>query len=115
MKETVMYCHKRPSEREECGFWYNDFFTSAFGTKLCDANLLILEVKVREVKDGDTSSYWGWWNNEEQRFTLVYLTRGILSMCFPYGIQPEVDLGRGQDHNVFIEEVRDLDPKDLKF
>jgi len=109
-----MYCHKRASEKEECGFWFNDIFGHPKSTQVCDGTLLIFKIRVRELKEGETSTYWGWWDNKENKFTLVHITRGILSMCFPYELKWYVEKGSGQDYNVMLEILEEINPKDVK-
>lgn len=87
-------------------YWSNDFYHHWEVTNLCDKEIKeVYRVLVREIKKGDKSEYWGWWDNESNKFEFVYLHRDILGMCFPYGLDAEIKHGKGIDINVYIEEL----------
>lgn len=116
MKESMMYCHKRNATHNKDlvgDFWYDDCQVSPQTTRLYDSKAPISEVLVKEMSDGDKSSYWAWWDNDSDRFTMLYYHRDLLSICFPYGIEAEVDRGRGKDYNVSVDEMRVINPRDL--
>jgi len=117
MKETMMYCHKLKTTKYNSSFgefYYADFFHIPWATKQHDKTLPILRVTVRELKNGEKSIYWGWWDNKENQFIFVQPARFILGACFEYGIDAEVKRGSGKDHNVAIDELEELNPKDVK-
>lgn len=106
MKETIMYCHERETTRYNKSFgayWYNDFTHSEWATQLYDDKEKPIKVRVRELKDEEQSHYYAWWSNEENQFIFVHPTRNILEMCFPYGLEAEIERNKGKDYNVFIE------------
>jgi hypothetical protein len=117
MKESILYCHKREAthNRETVGadHWYGDCMTVPQSVKFYDRNLPIYELRVREVQDDEKSSYWAWWDNNKDQFTMLHYHRDLLSINFAYGIEPEVKRGKGKDYNVMIEELREIDPKSL--
>jgi hypothetical protein len=117
MKETIMYCHKHPTteyNKSYGEFWYDHFYNHPFSTRLCDKSLLIYKVRVRELQDGEQSTYWGWWSNKETQFIFVQPNRSVLSVCFAYGIEASVEAGEGTDHNVMIEELETIQPETIK-
>ena len=46
--------------------------------------------------------YWGWYDERQQRFTLIFPKRFLLNMCFPYGMKAEEDLGRGKSYRLQV-------------
>jgi len=117
MKESLMYCHKRKftHNRETVGadFWYGDCMTVPQSTRFYDSSLPIYELRLREVQEGEKSSYWAWWDNEDDKFTMLHYHRDILSINFAYGIEAAVERGKGRDYNVTIEALDVLDPRTL--
>lgn len=108
MKESIMYCQRYETTQynKSLGEWfYTHFMNHPKSTQLYDENHEVYKVKVRELKEGDESSYWGWWDNESNRFKYVHPTRDILSMVFPYAMESYVERGDGKDYNVIIEEI----------
>ena len=64
---------------------------SLYGNKVSE----IIEVELSVAKDQTKSpandknpdpDYWGWWDETDQRFSMIYAKRFLLDMCFPAGI-----------------------------
>lgn len=104
MKETIMYCHKYDSSRHNNSF-YTHFFSHPKTTQICNSKKNVYKVKVRELKSGEKSDYWGWWDNEDNSFIFVNPSKGILRMNFAYSMEEHVERGQGKDYNVMIEEI----------
>lgn len=49
--------------------------------------------------------YWAWWDNEKEKFTLIWPKRFLLNMCFAYGMKAEEDIGRGKDYRVHVKQM----------
>lgn len=62
----------------------------------------IVEVTVAEGEDGP---YYGWVDTDEQVPTMIHAHRILFSMCFPYGVQAEVDAGKGRVVRLTVEEA----------
>jgi len=54
------------------------------------------------VKETD---YWGWWDNERKRFSLILRKHFLLNMCFPYGMEAEEERGKGKAYRVNVKPV----------
>jgi len=108
MKETIMYCHRyktREYDKFLMDYYYTHFFSHPKTTQICDSKENVYKVKVRELKNGEESIYWGWWDNKRNAFVFVHPTRDILSICFPHSIESYIEKGKGKDYNVMIEEI----------
>ena len=46
--------------------------------------------------------YWGWLDYEKDRFTMIHAKRGLLNMCFAYGIDASEKLNRGKAYRIKI-------------
>ena len=109
MRETVCYGHRRETDRAP-GYWYANIYTSAFPVTLCDKKMPVTKLRVvanapTPRNDNGDASYWGWWDAEKEAFTHVHVSRQVLSMVFPYGLEPEIERGKGLAFPVQIEEL----------
>ena len=102
MKKTNLFCKKNESKESA----YAHFYSKPALVRFCGADKGdVVEVIVRELKEGEESDYWGWWNNEKEKFEMVYASKVQSDICFTYGAQAEEEKGEGKQMNVFIEEV----------
>jgi hypothetical protein len=62
------------------------------------------EQNVENINEGGPD-YWGWYDNEDETFSLIYAQRFLLNMCFPYGIDASVDAGQGKDYRLNITQI----------
>lgn len=68
----------------------------------------VLEVEVVEVADHDpAATHWGWMRAGDDEPVLIYPRRFLLDMCFHYGVQAEVDAGKGRVVRLAVSEVTD--------
>lgn len=68
----------------------------------------VLEVDVVEVEDGDpAATHWGWMRAGKTEPTMVYPRKSLLDMCFHYGMQVEIDAGKGRMVRLVVTEVDD--------
>lgn len=44
--------------------------------------------------------YWGWYDNSEGKFTLIFQNWLSLNICFPYGIKGAEDCGKGKAYRL---------------
>lgn len=65
-------------------------------------------VLVRDLREGEESPYWGWWDNKHEEFCLVYPREMLTEMCFPYGTKAEEERGKGQLVNVWVEKREEI-------
>lgn len=109
MKKTIMYCQKYETTQYNYSlgeYWYTHFMPHPEVSRLYDRKIEVYKVVVRELKEGEKSLYWGWWENKTNKFEHVYPTKGILSMVFPYAMEIYEKEGRGKAINVIIEEIK---------
>lgn len=70
----------------------------------------ILEVDVVEVADDDpTATHWGWMRTGNDKPDMIYPRKSLLDMCFHYGVQAEVDVGKGRVVRLVVTEVADAE------
>lgn len=92
-RETVLYCHSRPKS-DGTGEYFTHFYPSANVTRTCDSEANIFKVSVKESEE-TPDCYWGWWNNEKERFVHVYLMKVQVEICFPGSIEDMEKQGAG--------------------
>jgi len=66
------------------------------------------KIKVREIKKGEKSAYWGWKDFEKKEYCMIYPHKAGTEMCFPYGPKAEEKRGKGKLVNLVIEEIEKL-------
>ena len=87
-------------------FGIHNVLASLYGNKPED--IVKLEMHISEdqtIPPSDQSmnpDYWGWYDFEEQKFTMIYAKRFLLEMCFPYGIKAEEEKNRGKSYRLLI-------------
>ncbi len=75
------------------GMFYNIFKTT-LQVRVCGYDDdEIYAIKFEESPDGE---YWAWQDTGESEFHLIYPHEILFIICFPYGVQAEVDAGRGR-------------------
>lgn len=103
---TTMFCEECPHHLG--GTYLAHFFSNTLGVKMCradtDDSTPILEVRVSEGTD-TKDSYWGWWNEEAQRFMFIFPRKFLVEMCFPYGTRIEEEQGLGKLLPVNVEII----------
>jgi hypothetical protein len=52
------------------------------------------------------------WDSNTHTFRHVYLTEGLVEMCFAYGTKPEENRDRGRKLRVKVTILREAGPKD---
>jgi len=71
----------------------------------CSRDEPIYQVKIREVRKGEISQYWGWFDNEDEEYSMIWPSKIQMKMCFPYGPEAEESRGAGRQVNLVVEEV----------
>lgn len=80
--------------------WWDIYPTEA-AVKMCGGT----DIRHIKVIADLTGPYWGWWDAEQDKFSMIYLSKFLLAMCFPYGIRAEEEAGKGKALRFRIEEV----------
>jgi hypothetical protein len=102
MKQTTLFCHDKKLNTHDGIEYYNDFYQSQGQVRMCGSGKIVTVI-ARELKEGEVSPYWAWWDEADQDFCMIFPSEVQVKMCFPYGHKVEEDLGRGKLTNVFIE------------
>lgn len=50
----------------------------------------------------DKADYWGWFDYEQNDFTMIYPQRFLLDMCFPAGIKATETFNQGKSYRLKI-------------
>lgn len=99
-KHTVMYCTSYQDG-------YRNFYGSVRQVTMCltgpDDKTPIYSVDVTE--DDANGTMWAWWDAQRSSFSMVYKTRQVLEICFPYGIDVEEKRDRGKACKVSITAI----------
>ena len=79
---------------------------SLYGDKPED--IVEVEFKIHEdqsIPPTDQSlnaDYWGWFDNDKQKFSMIYPKRFLLVMCFPYGYEVCEERNQGKAYRLQI-------------
>jgi hypothetical protein len=49
--------------------------------------------------------YWGWFDENQKRFTMIYPKYFLLNMCFPAGVKPAEEAGQGKAYRLNVKEI----------
>lgn len=97
---TELYC-------EKLNGIYEDFYPSILQVEMCGAKKEdIVKVRVREPKRNEINTHWGWWDNENEEFCMIFIAKCQVEICFPYGFESEEKLGRGKLCRIVVEEIQ---------
>lgn len=104
MKETIMYCHE--FDRHDGSKFYTHFYLHPHATKMC-GDKPILKARIREIQEGEESSYWAWWDlqTEDPKFVYCQPSKIQFKMCFACGLEATEKAGKGVGVNVTIEII----------
>lgn len=93
---------------------YNDFGINSksarmYGKKPSDIVTLKLKVSENQVrpKYNDhtiNADYWGWFDFEDNEFTMIYPQLVLLHICFAYGLDASEKSNRGKAYRLEIVE-----------
>lgn len=61
-------------------------------------------VRVRIITD-DAGSHWSWWDAERKSHSMIFGSRVLVEICFPYGSRAEEERGRGKVVRVRVEQI----------
>lgn len=85
---------------------------SLYGDKIEDIVQVEIEIAKnqkrpthQEQRDSAGADYWGWFDNEEKKFTLIWAQLFLLDMCFPYGLKAEEERDRGKAYRLNVKQV----------
>ena len=102
MKRQTMWAH-RIEDR------FHDFSLHSRICRMHDKEQPVFEVLVIELTVACEDCCWAWWNNEQEKFTMVYAWRSALRMCFPHRPEIEEKQGRGRMMPVSVEVIQVVD------
>jgi len=90
----------------------SNFYPSRGQVLMCtNDKTKIVKVRVRPVKPGEKSIYWGWhefkctekYLEHEESYSMIWPDFRALAMCFTYGIKAEEEAGKGERINLVVE------------
>ena len=56
----------------------------------------------KELPDAD---YWGWYEDRDEKFLMLYPQKFLLKMCFMYGMKVEEEKGKGKAYRLEVVET----------
>lgn len=90
-------------------FGINEMSASLYGNKVAEIENLKMKMSDNQEPPAKNSNidstkpdYWGWYDNEEQKFLLIFPAYFMLNMCFPYGMKVEEEAGKGKAYRLEI-------------
>jgi hypothetical protein len=106
MRATI--CYATEDGRGFKSFMYGPYVAALFSLREDE----VFQVRVRDLKEGETSAYWAWWSTEKQSFIpgMIWPHEGGVEMCFPYGTAIMTKEGKGEKVNVFVERCFEAPP-----
>lgn len=51
------------------------------------------------------ADYWGWWDETQKRFSLIWPQYFLLNMCFPYGIKAAEESNQGKAYRLNVNPI----------
>lgn len=78
---------------------------SMYGDKVEDIEALIIEAADDQSLPDDknmATDYWGFYDFDKGKFTMVYPQRFLLNMCFPTGIKGSEEYGEGKAYRLNV-------------
>jgi len=63
-----------------------------------------IPVRITENKDGE---YYGWIDKGDDSPVMIWPSRNLFEMCFPYGSQIEVEKGKGRVIRMVCESLQE--------
>lgn len=91
---------------------YNHFgihpkLASVYGDKPEDIETLKMKISNEQTipklnNKYKVADYWGWYDNEKKKFTLIYAQYFLLNICFPYGLKAQEERGDGKAYRLEI-------------
>lgn len=105
---TIFYACKDKMYQSKEEFYCNiqlrlEIIRIVFGNKVP-----IFKIRIHEVKPGEVSKYWGWFDNKDNEYCMIYASKHASNMCFPYGPEAEEKDGRGRQVNLVVEEIEQV-------
>lgn len=73
---------------------YESFHAYVSGL-VCKPDEEVYALEFSECAEEECNMY-GWWSNEDEKVILIYPSLQVLSVCFPYGIDSEIQRGLGR-------------------
>jgi hypothetical protein len=100
---TKMYCEKMLNFANKP--FLTHFYPSAMQVRMCRSAGVLQEILPVVVSEGPETPdcYWGWWDEEQKRFSIVYWRRMQVEICFTYGYKIEEEQGKGKLVPVIVE------------
>lgn len=83
---------------------YRNIYKHPILVQAC-SNLPIHHIMVEEVPEGDPQAYWGWKDFERKEYCMIWASKILLEICFPYGYRFEEERGKGKIVNLKIKDL----------
>lgn len=90
-------------------FSINEITAALYGHKvdeIVEVELIMDEDQTKPLSN-DTSisiDYWGWFDNRQNKFTIIYAKYFLLNMCFPYGIKGSEEANEGKSYRLIVNK-----------
>ncbi len=96
-RSTTLYGHVRKQQ-------FAHLYPAPGIVEMCGSGT-VYKFAVRDLREGEVSDYWAWWNKEKSHFQFVYPSKMLVEVCFPYALDTPQAKERGELTNVVVELV----------
>lgn len=74
---------------------------------ILDVELTLAENQVKPSPNQkyEVADYWGYFDYEQNKFTMIYPQYFLLSMCFPSGVDVAEEVGRGKAFRLNVKKI----------
>lgn len=89
-KSWDMYAHENTRDNGE------KWFAHVGEKKWVELHMLKEPIVAVKVTLDEKGTYWGWMHSSKDKPSMIYPSLKLLEMCFPYGLEIEVEHGNGK-------------------
>jgi hypothetical protein len=107
MEDKYYYALKQPSENSKNKFIWRNIYSNLIQTQACKSGSYF-KVVVREPKNGEKPSYWGWKDFEDNKYSMIYHDKRLVQICSPDFFKSKKKQGLGDIVRLVIEEVEEI-------
>lgn len=96
------------TKNDRDGMFYN-IFPSILQVQMCGYEPD--EIWILNFKEDDKGEYWSFQDTGEDTFHLIFPHKVLFDVCFAYGVDAEVEAGRGRIVHLKITKSKSLEVK----
>ena len=98
LRQTTLFCEKRKGI-------YEHFFGCRQAVGMCGVEPADI-ISVTVIEEHKKSTHFGWWDNKDKKFCMIFRSKLQVEVCFPYGYKVCEEKGEGQLCGLRVKEGR---------